>query len=128
MPNTIHITLRLPAELVEEIDQQAKRESRSRSQMIVLRLGGNHGDVKGHERAARRTDGDEAKDQHGSRNRGTVPVLRDTKSHANDVHPVQPVRDELVQGSGCVQAPTHADHLTFVSGDKHWCSDCRVYY
>src|SRR5580658_5055983 len=38
MANTIHVTLRLPVELVEDIDRQAADESRSRAKVIFLRL------------------------------------------------------------------------------------------
>ena len=40
MRGTIHVTLRLPIGLVEEIDAQALKEMRSRSQVILRRLQG----------------------------------------------------------------------------------------
>lgn len=62
----------------------------------------------------------------GSRKRATVPVLPKAKGKAEHIHPVQSVRDELVQGSGYLQASAHEGHQTFIAGDGHWCSDCSV--
>ena len=57
----------------------------------------NDGDVEGHEGTARRVDGYEAKDQHGSRDGASLSVLPKAKGASKQLHSVQPMRDKLVR-------------------------------
>lgn len=90
MANTTHVSVRLPSNLVAEIDLQAKDESRSRAKVIQLRLRESYGldDGKGTGsgpgRAAERSGGG-----------ASVPVLSKAKGSAKHVHAVQPVRGKL---------------------------------
>ena len=58
--------------------------------------------------------------------RASVPVLRKSKGGKVNVHPVQPLRDELVVGSGHLQPPSHEGHSVYRAGSRHYCSDCKV--
>lgn len=62
----------------------------------------------------------------GSGKRAVVPVLHEVKGNKVDVHSLQSVRDELVSGSGNISASSHQGHKTFIAGDGHWCSTCKV--
>lgn len=64
----------------------------------------------------------------GGRKRTTVPVLPKAKGKTKHVHPMQPLRNELVQGAGHLQSSSHEGHKTFIAGDGHWCSDCKESY
>ena len=62
----------------------------------------------------------------GSGERAAVPSVRKAKGKAVKLHPVQPVRDELVGGAGHLQAPAHEGHSVYRAGDGRYCSDCKV--
>lgn len=61
-------------------------------------------------------------------NGASVPDMRKTEGAAQRLHPVQPVRTELVSGGRSEQESPHASHRTFKSGDREWCSDCKCYF
>ncbi len=80
------------------------------------------GDVRG--AAVDASGGDER-----SGNRTSVPVLRKRKGKPVELHPVQPVRGELVSGGGHRPGPTgesHKGHRVYKSGEGWYCGDCRV--
>lgn len=129
MSGTIHVTLRLPVSLVEEIDLQAKAEMRSRSQVILRRLYGVEGVDADDSRGEVERSGDGA----------AVPILPKAKGKAKRLHKVQPVRDKLARRRGFDQKPVveqgavprveaHEGHRVLPYAHKKWCSDCRVFY
>ena len=75
-----------------------------------------------------RAGSDAVEDQLGSGDVAGMPVLRNPKGISKRLHPVQSVREELDARVGHIQAPTHQDHLTFIAGDKRYCSTCVTYY
>ncbi len=110
MENTKHITLRLPAGLVDYIDAIAKREHRSRTQEIALRLskssGGTYGRPERQQDSPTADVADQGRAPGRSRNRTSVSVLPEASSDQEHVHPLQPLRNELDARSGRKQAPT----------------------
>jgi hypothetical protein len=66
-------------------------------------------------------------------NRAAVPVLRKAKGKPEQLHPVQPVRSELVAsgGGGHNERPSpepHKDHRTYKAGEQRYCQDCGKFY
>lgn len=59
--------------------------------------------------------------------RAGLPVLRKGKGDSRHVHKVQPVRDELAERGGRVEASPHEGHRIRNAGGRRWCSDCKVY-
>ncbi len=65
----------------------------------------------------------------GSGKRTAVPVLPKAQGKAQHVHPVQSVREELVQRSGHIEASTYeackaGGHTVFRAGSGWYCKDC----
>jgi hypothetical protein len=89
MANTTHVTVRLPSELVAEIDEQARVEHRSRAGVILLRLTGElngidslvHNDPRGENQRARAGAG--------------LPILPISEGEQKRVHKMQPLRHQL---------------------------------
>lgn len=119
MGNTKHVSIRLDSSLVDEIDRYGAKVNRSRAYLIgscLKEVYGSLGD-----------DGDDSGAKVvGGGDGSSVPVLSKAKGGKKQLHPLQSVRDELVGGSGHIEACSHQDHRTFVNGDKHWCSTCKV--
>lgn len=77
----------------------------------------------------------EAESQERSGNGTRLPVVRKTKSKAQRLHPVQPMRDKLAGGrehhgesQGGTLAEVHAGHQTYKAGEQQYCSTCRTYF
>ena len=68
-----------------------------------------------------------------SGDRAALPVLRPAKSKPVKLHPVHPVRGELVAsgGGGHNERPSpepHKDHRTYKAGEQRYCQDCAEFY
>lgn len=99
MANTTeHISIRLPRDLISQIDVEMLADSRSRSKVIELRLRRSYGSD-----GMVQTDTGTENQRSGGRTR--LPVLRQPKSDAKLVHPVQPLRDQLVGGADIFRDP-----------------------
>lgn len=85
------ISLRIPDELLPEIDRLAESDGRSRNAFLVRTLKGALNGMDKHDtRSAVERGG----------NGIGLPVLQNPQSEAQRLHPVQPVRRELVGGDG----------------------------
>lgn len=117
-----HITIRIPKELLSEIDVEAARLDRSRAWVVLGRLNGNRNDDI---RAAGRGETISPKR---SGNRTAMPKVWKSESDEKLLHPMQPLRPELGERNECVPASSHEGHRTFIAGTQHWCSTCKAYY
>ena len=64
-----------------------------------------------------------------SRDGATLPILPKATRKPVKLHPVQPMRGELVAGGGHQPGPTdepHKGHRVYKSGDGRYCGDCKV--
>jgi predicted transcriptional regulator len=132
MNKRMSYTLRVPTDVMEAIDALTRERGCSRAEVVIEAMREkteriNHGTANSTTGAGRSEEGKAG----GSGNGTTLPVLREAKSQAKRLHPMQSVRDELAGRREPVAGPKgqpHADHRTMPYGEKHWCSDCRVYY
>jgi hypothetical protein len=101
------ISLRIPNDLLAEVDAEARAEDRSRNSVLIRRIrGGSHGNVEGLKGTARRVGSDEGSDHQREGDRASLPVLRGTEGDKKLVHSVQSVRHELDERGGRQQAST----------------------
>jgi len=113
------ISLRIPDELLAEIDAEAMADDRSRNSVLIRRLRGDlHGLVRDDARGKNQSNGDGA----------TLPVLRKAASSKIDLHSVQPVREKLDERLRSSEAPPHEGHRTSPYGGNRWCSTCSIEY
>ncbi len=124
MANTVHVTIRLPQELLDSIDSEAAAESRSRSFVITRRLHGNRNDdIRG-------AGSGQTRETERSRDNATLPILPHAKSPTKRLHPMQPMRNELATRRGLEPRSTtnsHQNHRVYRDGSRRWCSDCKQY-
>ena len=142
MSDTRLISMRIPCELLAEIDAQAEREQRSRAKVIILRLSGRG--VDGH--ASTERDAGSIPAVPAGRSL-TVKPLRDSqrlggvadRSPAEQVSsPAAPTDQEGKsqggahrKGSEIATASTkcpNRDHSGFQRNDGYWCTTCRRMY
>ena len=88
MANTTHVSLRLPCNLVDAVDAQARATERSRAKVIEMCLRGTYGHSGTDEQHA-----GAAVERSG--NGAAVSVLQEAEGAEKRLHPVQSVRDEL---------------------------------
>ena len=93
--------------------------------------GGRHGSSKDDDVRGTGSDAEGGKGR--SRDGTSLPVLRKAKGKPEQLHPVQPVRSELVAsgGGGHNERPSpepHKDHRTYKAGEQRYCQDCGKFY
>ena len=119
------ISLRMPSALLAEIDEQAAREQRSRSQVVVRRLNGAAKDDDD-----RGAGSGTAREVERGRDDAPVPILPAAKSGKRRLHTLQPVRDQLAPGNGLEPAaavwPCQKHHgKSYANGDQRGCIECE---
>ena len=133
MSNTKLISIRMPIDVLTEIDRQAEDQGRSRASVIIRHLEGLKF-MRGLEQLS------PAPYQPQVAGTNLLQRFIQSNPHApqwpgkpEQLHPVQTVRSELVAsgGGGHNERPSpepHKDHRTYKAGEQRYCQDCAEFY
>jgi predicted transcriptional regulator len=122
------ISIRIADDLIARLDAFAGARERSRTVSEAVR---RMLDGATDRRAEGRT---EAAEVGRAGERAAVPVMRESASTTERLHPVQSVRNKLAGRRGPGQGPApgqgavseHEGHIVLPNGEKRWCTTCKV--
>jgi hypothetical protein len=115
----VRIAVRVPQSLADELRVEGEAHGCDLSWAVRRRLSA---DIRG-------AGVESARSIERSGNGASLPVLPKAKGVSTKLHPVQPVRNKLVDGGGHQSGPTgepHEGHRVYKSGDGRYCGDCKV--